>query len=313
MQDVFDVFDLSINSSFDLMNKTLNIQENQRYQGIISSIGLVSEDYLHFEKPYNLVIIGDLHGDFNSLKRIMEIIDFTNYLKNESNLLIFLGDYIDRGKYSLEVLLFICKIKNYHPNNVILLKGNHESYELFPFSAYDLKSNLLNRFGIKSNDFYRKIIIPLFESLFVFCEIDRFALLMHGGLPVITDMNFFNNYKFYLSNLKDNSSLLEELLWNDPRDFLIHKFWDISRRGLGKYFGIGVTNIWLSKTNCNFLIRGHEPCMGYKFNHNNKVLTIFSAQEPYPKFRASFLKISDNEMRNVNSNGINLVPYITTL
>jgi len=95
MQDFFDVFDLSLSSSFDLLKKTLSIQENQRFQGVISSIGLVSGDYSSFKLPDNLVIIGDIHGDFITLQRIMESIDFKVYLKNESNLLIFLGDYID--------------------------------------------------------------------------------------------------------------------------------------------------------------------------------------------------------------------------
>lgn len=313
MTDFFNVFDLSFDNIYKILNKTLHIQENQRFQGFISSIGMTCGDYLNFETPDNLIVIGDLHGDFEALRRIMEIVDFDKYLKFESNLLIFLGDYIDRGKYSTEVLLFLCQLKNYHPNNVMMLKGNHESFEKFPFSAYDFKYNLKNLLGTKSDMLYKNVVIPLFDSFYSICDMNNFALLMHGGLPVITNSVFFNNYKFYLSNLDDNISMLEELLWNDPRDYLIHKLWETSRRGLGKYFGIDVTNMWLSNTNSKFVIRGHEPCMGYKLNHNNKVLTLFSSRDPYPNFKASFLKMSNDEINNIDSNGMNLVPYITIL
>ncbi len=257
-----------------------------------------------------MVVLVDIHGDFYSLEKIMAKIDFTTYLKNESNLLIFLGDYVDRGKYSLEVLLFLCNLKNTFPNNVFMMRGNHESFSHFPFSSYNFYADLLHRFEKSINDLYDHYILPFFESLFLFCEIEGFSILTHGGLPVIENTDFFKNYKFHLSNILNNKLLLEEILWNDPRDLPPGKTWSSSNRGIGKYFGISVTNTWLSNTACKFLLRGHEPCMGYKLIHENKVVTIFSSKEPYPKFESSFLKISQKEISGMDNNGLLFSNYI---
>ena len=64
----------------------------------------MSGDYVNFQLPQKLVVVGDLHGDLDSLRRILSRIDYENYLKEEENILVFLGDYIDWGSFSLEVL-----------------------------------------------------------------------------------------------------------------------------------------------------------------------------------------------------------------
>ena len=310
MNDLFSVFDYTFDDCINIINKTMSIHENQRFQGFFSDIGMISGNYVNFQLPENLVIVGDIHGDFYTLEKIMERIDFSNYLKNESNLLLFLGDYIDRGKYSLEVLIFLCKLKNSYPNNVFLLRGNHESYNHFPFSSYNFYSELLNKFEKSTDVLYDYYILPFFDSLSLFCEINGFSLLTHGGLPVIENTDFFKNYKYHLSSILNNKPLLEEILWNDPRDLPFDKPWSFSNRGLGKYFGIGVTNTWLANTGCKFLFRGHEPCMGYKLIHESKVLTIFSSKEPYPKFKSSFLKMSQVEMSEIDDDGSSFPRYI---
>jgi Leucine-rich repeat (LRR) protein len=301
MSDLFSVFDYSLDDCMNIMNKTTTIHDNQRFQGFVSDVGMVSGHYINFQIPENLVVIGDLHGDFFTLEKILEKIDFLNYLKNESNLLIFLGDYIDRGKYSLEVLLFLCRLKNSYPNNVFMLRGNHESHNHFPFSSYDFYLKLLDKFEKSTEIIYNKSILPFFDSLYIFCEINGFSILAHGGLPVIEYADFFKNYQFHLSSILNNKPLLEEILWNDPRDFSNNKNWSFSNRGLGKYFGIIVTNTWLSYLGCKFLIRGHEPCNGYKLIHENKILTVFSSKDPYPKFESSFLKMSHEEISEITN------------
>lgn len=299
MTDLFSSNNYSLDSCRDLFIKTIDIHENQKLQGFFSTIGMASGDYINFHIPDNLIVIGDIHGDFKTLIDIMRKNNIEQFLQNEQNLLIFLGDYIDRGKYSLEVLIFLCKIKNAFPNNVVLLRGNHEAYEHFTFSGFDLPNSLKEKFGNSSIDLYQNCISPFFESLFILCEINDFALFLHGGLPVIDDLKFYDNYKFFLSNVKVNNILLEEILWNDPKELSIQNNWVYSNRGVGKHFGIYITDRWLNYTKCKLLIRGHEPCAGYKFNHSNKVLTIFSSKEPYPNFRCSYLRLSREHIYKV--------------
>jgi protein phosphatase len=307
---MFSVFDYSANNCIKIIEKATLIHLDQKAQSFHPNIGNIFKDYIYFNVPENLVVIGDIHGDFFTLKKIMEKIDFISYLKNPSNLIIFLGDYIDRGKYSIEVLLFLCKLKSEFPNNVFMLRGNHEAYRYFPFSSYDLYHKLLDRFGNSVDIIYNSYILPFFESLFLTCEISNFSFLAHGGFPIIEDDNFFKNYKIYLSDVVNNKALLEEILWNDPRNLPSEKSWVHSNRGLGKYFGSIITKLWLSNTGCKFLFRGHEPCDGYKLIHDNKVLTIFSSKEPYPKFNSSFLKLSKQDIADINNDGSLLVKFI---
>ncbi len=310
MADFFSDLDYKEEDIVDIFRRATKIHDDQRTQMSISKIGTLTGHYINFQIPSNLVVVGDIHGDFITLERIMERIDFQDFLKNESNIIIFLGDYIDRGKYSLEVLLFLCKLKNFYPNNVFLLRGNHESYNRFPFSSYDFYSDLVNKLGKPVNKLYHYTVLPFFESLFLFCEISGFSILAHGGLPVIENPQFFMNYKSHLSNSLENKALMEEILWNDPRDLTDNKIWSFSNRGVGKYFGIEVTNMWLSNTGCKFLFRGHEPCMGYKLIHENKILTIFSSKDPYPKFESSYLKISQKEIGEINDNRYLISQYV---
>jgi protein phosphatase len=310
VDDIFSVFNYTFDDCIKAIDTATSINENQCFKGSFSRIGKILGNYINFEIPNNLVVVGDIHGDFLTLEKIMNRIDFSNYLKDESNLLIFLGDYIDRGKYSFEVLLFLCVLKSIYPNNIVMLRGNHEAYDYFPFSSYDFYFMLSNKFGSLSNILYDSHILPFFQSLFLLCEIEKFSLLVHGGLPVTEDINFFENYKFSLSNILNNRSLLEEILWNDPRDLPNGSPWTFSNRGLGKYFGSSITEAWLSNTQCNFVLRGHEPCNGYKLDHDNKILTIFSSKDPYPRFNSSFLKLTLQDINYIKNDGLLLSKFI---
>jgi hypothetical protein len=295
MEDLFSVFDYTLQQCRQLVEKITSIHKDQKFHGFFSDVGMISGDYINFQIPDNLVVVGDLHGDFTSLKKIMYKINYYEYLKSESNILIFLGDYIDRGKYSLEVLLFLCSIKSMFPTNIFMLRGNHEAYHRFPFSSFDFLNDLQNKFDDSGKTLYIDTMIPFFDSLSGICEINGFSLLVHGGVPVIQDNEFLRNYKFRMSNMNSDQELLQEILWNDPREFTDRE-WQVSNRGLGKYFGINTTMNWINHTKTKLIIRGHEPCMGYKFNHNNRVLTLFSSKDPYPKFESSYLEISKKQM-----------------
>lgn len=70
------------------------------------------------------IIIGDIHGQFFDLSKLMD--DKSELFWNYQNNFLFLGDYVDRGIYSVEVLVILFTIKIKWPKRVILLRGNHE-------------------------------------------------------------------------------------------------------------------------------------------------------------------------------------------
>ena len=71
-----------------------------------------------------LLVVGDIHGDLQRLKKVIEIFD------PKKNFLIFLGDYADRGPNGLEVIDSITKLLNTYPDRVFALQGNHESFTI---------------------------------------------------------------------------------------------------------------------------------------------------------------------------------------
>jgi predicted phosphodiesterase len=244
----------------------------------------------------NLVIISDLHGDSNSLFRILSEINYKQFLSKELNKLVFLGDYIDRGSDSLSIIYSVCYLKSTYPDSVILMKGNHEAPTEFPFSPHDFPYEVEDRFGNRWREIY-KDILSMFRMLTLATVVKHKLLLVHGGLPTqeAAAENFRESIAFAHERQVRNS-VLEEILWNDPRQIDENKGQERSRRGLGKYFGSNVTRTWLQATGTKAVIRGHEPCQGFRLDHDNMIMTLFSCTGLYPNSAAAYLMINASKL-----------------
>lgn len=265
--------------------------------------------------PEKLVLIGDIHGDLQSLLWILKDINFERFLTNPRNKLVFLGDYVDRGSNSIGVLYVVCYLKQKFPNSVVLMRGNHEAPMEFPFSSHDLPLKLAQRYGREmARSIYVNNILPLFQSLSLIVLISKQLLIVHGGLPtgdVFIPKTSGDQLGSAVQHLLISS--MEEILWNDPMEHVSKGLdWEYSRRGYGKHFGIEVTKKWLNATGSKIVIRGHEPCQGFKVNHQGMILTLFSCKESYPGFQAAYLKITREQLQNLNDGGA-VVPYINKI
>ncbi|MEM2971400.1 MAG: metallophosphoesterase family protein [Candidatus Bathyarchaeia archaeon] len=250
------------------------------------------------------LIIGDLHGDFESLIYILKESNFIQKLNSDSNAtFIFLGDYGDRGEHSKEVYAVVLRFKLLFPRQVVLMRGNHEGPEDLLASPHDLPVEFRIKFGEKWASAYTKIR-ELFDCLYNAVLVEQRYLMVHGGLPAqaktIEDLA-------YAHILHPKQNFLEEMLWSDPNETVN----DIcaSPRGAGKLFGEKITDAVLGRFNVKIQIRGHEPCMeGYKINHKGKVLTLFSRKgPPYFNVYGAYLKI---ELSHKFEDVEQLVPYI---
>jgi len=273
---------------------------------------IVGEKIIHglteLKIPENLVVIGDLHGDLRSLLKILAEINFETFLANEHNKIIFLGDYIDRGNESIEVLYTICFLKTKYPNSVILMRGNHESPIEFPFESHDLPLKIREYFGSSQTGMIYHKILSMFHLLTLVTIVGNILFLTHGGLPINLQKNF--RVLIHAAQNHKNYSALEEFLWNDPRSEIKDaRDWEISRRIRGKHFGETITKRWLELSKTKVVLRGHEPCMGYKIDHDGKLITIFSCKSAYPKFEASYLSISKNDLMKINT-AYDLAKYV---
>ena len=244
----------------------------------------------------NLVIISDLHGDSKSLFRILSEINYTQFLSKELNKLVFLGDYIDRGSDSLGIIYSVCFLKSTYPNSVIVMRGNHEAPAEFPFSPHDFPYEIEERFGNRWKEIYREIL-SMFRLMTLATVVRHKLLLVHGGLPTKGAIaeNFRESIAFSHESQVRNS-VVEEVLWNDPRQIDENKGQERSRRGLGRYFGPSVTRTWLQATGTKAVIRGHEPCHGFKLDHDNMIMTLFSCSDIYPNSTAAYLMLNAAEL-----------------
>jgi len=264
----------------------------------------VTEGLVKLEPVGEALVIGDLHGDLESFIAILKSSGFMQKLAaSKDSTLIFLGDYGDRGARSAEVYYTILRLKLAFPEQVILLRGNHEGPEDLMASPHDLPLQFQFRFKEDGRAVYSKVR-ELFACLYNAVLVEERYLMVHGGLsPEITSAQDLAN----ANATHPANDVLEDLLWSDPNDTVRNVLY--SPRGAGKLFGESVTEKVLQNIGVKILIRGHEPCEeGYKLNHNGKVLTLFSRKgAPYFNAHGAYLQLPLSEKVE---NAEQLVPWI---
>jgi diadenosine tetraphosphatase ApaH/serine/threonine PP2A family protein phosphatase len=261
--------------------------------------GRVAGSLIELQDLRKLVIVSDLHGDIKSLFATLDQINYEQFLADPLNKLVFMGDYVDRGSDSIGVMYAVCRLKAAYPDSVILMRGNHESPAEFPFSSHDLPYKMESRFGADAKAAYNKLL-SMFRLLTLAVVVKDGLLLVHGGLP--TEPAAIANFEESISAAQENhikSRVLEELLWNDPRP--LGGEWEPSRRGIGRHFGAEITRNWLDSTKTKAVVRGHEPCQGFRVDHDGMVMTLFSCTDAYPKFKAAYLALGAEELAGVTN------------
>lgn len=238
------------------------------------------------------VFVGDLHGDLIALKEILRIYR-EEHLKQGSLRMVFLGDYVDRGSNQLEVLVALLELKRDYPESVLLLKGNHEGVDILEPSPHDFPEELISRYLISRGlEIYRLVVDVIFKNLHLAAYLKEHFLALHGGLPTATYRKTQVLREYLLGSTQEAlRNVIIEALWNDPVETSEEAY--ESPRGAGMLFGRPVTE-WVTKTfKVKLVVRGHEPCArGYKFNHGNRVLTLFSRTgPPYYNLAGAFLEI----------------------
>jgi Calcineurin-like phosphoesterase len=303
---------ITVNSAdfVEIIDAAINIMNKERQCGIMPG-GSITGGFVELNPPQHVVIIGDIHGDLDSLFYILNDIGYERFLGDSRNKMIFMGDYVDRGSQSIAVLYTICFLKQKYPCSVILMRGNHEAPSEFPFSSHDLPSKLVERYGANGIRIYINKILPFFRLLTLSTLIENQALIVHGGLPtqsIEATTDFKNSIATAHKNL--HNRWMEEILWNDPRQHIQNdQEWELSRRGIGRHFGIDVSKNWLRLTKTKMIVRGHEPCKGYKIDHDGMIVTIFSCKEAYPNFEAAYLYVTAGQWQSI-CNGRDLTHYI---
>lgn len=312
MSDDLGDLNLTATDFANTLGATISTLLEEQSTGLIAG-GKISNKIVELQIPEKLVIIGDVHGDLRALNSIFRKIKIDKFVLNHNNKIIFLGDYVDRGLGSVEVLHTICSLKIRHPHSVVLMRGNHEAPIEFPISSHDLPKRMAERFGRRIGaEIYQTKVMKLFQLLYLITIVEGELFLVHGGVP--TDLSdVVKKFNDISANEKGLiGEIMEEILWNDPRTLPEGKEWENSRRGLGKHFSLDVTKKWLSISNTKVIVRGHEPCNGFKLDHDGRVLTLFSCNQAYPKFSVGYITTSGKRLHSIR-NGYDLSKMVKIL
>jgi len=275
---------VSLDEFVQLTEHVINLQHSE--SGRIGNLKVTGR-MVEVPSEGEAIIIGDLHGDLKSLTQILKMSNFLSTAQvGEQSLLIFLGDYGDRGLYSSEVYYIVLKLKESFPEKVVLMRGNHEGPDDLLASPHDLPMHLNNRFGEKWSIAYLKLK-EFFNYLHNAVLVSDRCVMLHGGVP--SQAKSLDDLAYaHLKHPREGH--LEEILWSDPEEGIEGTY--PSPRGAGRLFGEDVTTSFVKMLNVNVVIRGHEPCdVGFKINHSGRVLTLFSRKnDPYFNSYGAFLK-----------------------
>ncbi|RMZ72200.1 serine threonine- phosphatase pp-z [Pyrenophora seminiperda CCB06] len=209
-------------------------------------------------------IVGDIHGQYTDLIRMFEMCGFppnSNYL--------FLGDYVDRGKQSLETILLLLCYKLKFPENFFLLRGNHECANVT--RVYGFYDECKRRCNIK----VWKAFVDTFNTLPIAAIVAQKIFCVHGGLsPSLSHMDDIRQ----IARPTDvpDYGLLNDLLWSDPAD--MENDWESNERGVSYCFGKKVIMEFLARHDFDLVCRAHMVVEdGYEFFTDRVLVTVFSA------------------------------------
>jgi protein phosphatase len=213
-----------------------------------------------------VIVIGDLHGHYLDLCRILKT--FQLPIKHKY---LFLGDLVDRGESSFETIFIIFLLKYLYRDTVYIIRGNHEFQSVC--SSCGFLSNIRQIYNCTS---IFVNFLDTFSYLPFAAIVQSKYFCLHGGLS----KNFHSTDQIKSIekpiNQYDNPAFISGIVWSDPNE----NAWNFlpSPRKAGEIFGSTQVDNFLSQNNLQLIIRGHE-CVdsGIKIMFENKLVTVFSA------------------------------------
>jgi serine/threonine-protein phosphatase 2A catalytic subunit len=211
-----------------------------------------------------VTVCGDIHGQFHDLMELFRIggkVPDTNYL--------FMGDYVDRGYYSVESVTILIALKVRFRERITITRGNHESRQIT--QVYGFYDECLRKYG---NVNVWKSFTDLFDLLPLSALIEGQIFCLHGGLsPTLETLDLIRQ----LDRKQEvpHEGAMCDLLWSDPDERM---GWGVSPRGAGYTFGQDISEQYNHTNNLTLISRAHQLVMeGYNWCHNRNVVTVFSA------------------------------------
>jgi len=236
---------------------------------------VIEQDNMLLNVQAPVHICGDIHGQYSDLLQIFNKLGYPS----SKNRYMFLGDYVDRGQRSIEVVCLLFCFKILYHNDVFLLRGNHETADVS--RVYGFHDECKRRGSIKLWKHFVDVfnVMPVAATVGLAPPEDPVILCMHGGLsPFLNDYRDINKIK--RPTEVSDEGILCDLLWSDPETegptFL--QGWHPNDRGVSYLFCRDVLHKFLKDNKLEMICRAHQVVEdGYEFYGNRELVTIFSA------------------------------------
>ena len=211
-----------------------------------------------------VTVCGDVHGQFYDVMELFNVggdCPATQYL--------FLGDFVDRGFYSVETFLLLLALKVRYPDRITLIRGNHESRQIT--QVYGFYDECLRKYGTVN---VWRHCTEVFDYLSLSAIVSDRVFCVHGGLS--PSIKTLDNVRIIDRKQEvPHDGAMCDLMWSDPEDI---EGWGVSPRGAGYLFGGDVVARFGHANNIDLIARAHQLVMeGYKTMFDEKLVTVWSA------------------------------------
>ena len=257
-----------------------NVTTEEAYWVISKSKRILKSEPTLLEIKSPIVVVGDIHGQCETVIRLFNRLGTPEKVKY-----LFLGDYVDRGDSSVELLCILLCYKIKYPNNIFLLRGNHETESIsgafgFFIPNYnpddkrfinEIKEKRMGDLWFSFNDLFKNLSLSAVINKRIFC--------VHGGLsPELKSIDEIRNVKKPIEVGREG--LIADLLWSDPK-FTGLGWSSNESRKISSEYGSDIVDEFLKENELDLLCRGHQvPPKGFEFPFGEKrnCVTISSCE-----------------------------------